>query len=506
MKKLYVIDLSKNYFDIKVEDSEIIYINCGNINNTNSKILKIGDFVKSYNAKKIFLNSLNKKIISKENYFVKELEIFNIRNDKNFFITKILNFLTIKNFINKNQKKYKIHCITDNDLTIDILNQISKTRVYNEYYKKTEKRFSIKNKNLSFFKFILKTFLVISIIKLFNQKCLIKKLKFIKKKWGLSLFPNFYKSKNEIFFGNNFNKINFLFSDETHLNHTFFKILGVYFRNRHKILNMECFINYKDIVFSIIKFYLRNKKYKNFFSDTFFVDKLDFTDFYRASVRNSYINRSKLTIYDEAINRFQKLYGLDEFHLYLFEYNFGFYLIRQFKKNNCKTVGYQHGIFDENLMWLDLIVLNKNEIFFPYKIISNYLPSLKLYKLKYKKNVKKYLYVKKKISQISKNLKVKKTKRKNIKILFVAGTHDIKHIYNYCKNEIYQKKECHFYIKPHPKNKFLFYNEKFLKKIEDINNKSFDKIFISSTSTIGYDLSILRKKFNTFKPDYKSVE
>ena len=82
MKKLYVIDLSKNYFDIKVEDSEIIYINCGNINNTNSKILKIGDFVKSYNAKKIFLNSLNKKIISKENYFVKELEIFNIRNDK----------------------------------------------------------------------------------------------------------------------------------------------------------------------------------------------------------------------------------------------------------------------------------------------------------------------------------------------------------------------------------------------------------------------------------------
>ena len=56
MKKLYVIDLSKNYFDIKVEDSEIIYINCGSVNNTNSKILKIDDFVKSYNAKKIFLN------------------------------------------------------------------------------------------------------------------------------------------------------------------------------------------------------------------------------------------------------------------------------------------------------------------------------------------------------------------------------------------------------------------------------------------------------------------
>ena len=41
MKNLHVIDLSKNNLDIKIQDSDIIYINSGNINITNSKILKL---------------------------------------------------------------------------------------------------------------------------------------------------------------------------------------------------------------------------------------------------------------------------------------------------------------------------------------------------------------------------------------------------------------------------------------------------------------------------------
>ena len=40
MKKLYVVDLSKNNFDVKIYDSEIIYIDSGNISITNSKELK----------------------------------------------------------------------------------------------------------------------------------------------------------------------------------------------------------------------------------------------------------------------------------------------------------------------------------------------------------------------------------------------------------------------------------------------------------------------------------
>ena len=48
-----------------------------------------------------------------------------------------------------------------------------------------------------------------------------------------------------------------------------------------------------------------------------------------------------------------------------------------------KMIGYQHGIFDKNLMWLDVLNLKEDRIFSLKKIISNYLPSLKLYKTKY---------------------------------------------------------------------------------------------------------------------------
>ena len=128
MKNLHVIDLSKNNLDIKIQDSDIIYINSGNINITNSKILKLNDLSKNINTKKLFLDSLQKKIAKNKDYFIKEFEIYNIRNDKNIFISKILNYLKLKNFINKNGKKYKLHCISDNELTIDILNQITKKK------------------------------------------------------------------------------------------------------------------------------------------------------------------------------------------------------------------------------------------------------------------------------------------------------------------------------------------------------------------------------------------
>ena len=61
MKKLYVVDLSKNNFDVKIYDSEIIYIDSGNISITNSKELKLNNLIKNKNIKKLFLNSLKKK-------------------------------------------------------------------------------------------------------------------------------------------------------------------------------------------------------------------------------------------------------------------------------------------------------------------------------------------------------------------------------------------------------------------------------------------------------------
>ena len=54
----------------------------------------------------------------------------------------------------------------------------------------------------------------------------------------------------------------------------------------------------------------------------------------------------------------------------MFEYSFGFFLARLFKKNFKKTklIGYQHGIFSDNIMWLDIIKTDKR--YLPNKILA----------------------------------------------------------------------------------------------------------------------------------------
>ena len=49
--------------------------------------------------------------------------------------------------------------------------------------------------------------------------------------------------------------------------------------------------------------------------------------------------------------------------MYLFEYSFGFYFINKIRKfsKQIKINGYQHGIFSENLLWLDILRLTKNK-------------------------------------------------------------------------------------------------------------------------------------------------
>ena len=119
MKRLYIVDLSKNYKDIKINNSDVIYINRGNIDISNCKVLNLKKLNTTQDVRKIFTNEIEKKINYKNNSFFKEFEVFNLRNDKNFFISKIIIFLKIKNFL-KN-KKYNISCVSDNNFTHKIV-------------------------------------------------------------------------------------------------------------------------------------------------------------------------------------------------------------------------------------------------------------------------------------------------------------------------------------------------------------------------------------------------
>ena len=64
---------------------------------------------------------------------------------------------------------------------------------------------------------------------------------------------------------------------------------------------------------------------------------------------------------------FLRKFDIKTIHMYLFEYSFGFYLINKIKSfsKQIKIIGYQHGIFSENLMWFDVLksIRNKKNIY-----------------------------------------------------------------------------------------------------------------------------------------------
>ena len=67
----------------------------------------------------------------------------------------------------------------------------------------------------------------------------------------------------------------------------------------------------------------------------------------------------------------------------MFEYNFGFFLSNNIKKSlsSVELIGYQHGIFSDKLMWLNLFKENnKNLKIFPDQIVVKYNICLDSYK------------------------------------------------------------------------------------------------------------------------------
>ena len=236
----------------------------------------------------------------------------------------------------------------------------------------------------------------------------------------------------------------------------------------------------------------------------FKIDNLDFTSEIKEFYIKSYLNRLKLMIYDNAINIFLKKFDIRDINLYLFEYSFGFYLINKIKSSSKKIniSGYQHGIFSENLSWLDILGLIKdNNQYFPDNIFATNIYSKKDYAKKFRKNLTiKLSNIKKKYNSLTKEIKINK-KSKNIIVL--AGTHDVADLYYFFKNSKKYKKH-NIFFKLHPKNKYKIYNSSNIKKIDNLKNLDFCMMVISQTSSLIYDFLKMKKKFFVIDIDYKN--
>ncbi len=502
-KKKLLIFHSQAKFKVKEEFDFYVNLGDGNLEIKNSKQISLKNYYKKnydYFRKK-FINSLNKKILQSrdEMNLFNELEIFNLRNDKINDIDTIVNILILKKIVSE-FKIDNIFLITDNQLTKSVLIQIYPNIEIVNFQKRNTYL-------LPFFKitsFYLKTFFIIIMTKFF------KNYRLLKNNYNeacISLAPFFYKDQRENFFKNKNNlKLNFLLTDETHLNFSIIDIYKILKINYENLVHVESAINFKDLVCGLLRSY-KYIYYINGLNMKFNVEMTDFSLFYKKHLIISAINRSKLNIYNKAVPNLIERFQIKKFNMYLFEYSFGFYLIKLIKMKFKKVdiIGYQHGIFSDKLMWFDILLRKKkNTLYFPNKIVCFNSQSLKDYK-KILPNYINYKLVDKPLSKIS--ILFQSLKKKSLKkhILILPGTHDAKIIYERFKNRALNLDKSNeiFYFKFHPKNMVVVSDYKNLKIITSINNKKFNFVLISSSSTLVYDFYKLKKKFMVYDIDNK---
>ncbi len=452
-KRLIIVHSKKN---IKIDDQNIYYVNFGEsyVQASNCKKILLNEYYKKYYNfyKKKLVYSLKKKLFKTKNFLplVFELEIFNLRNDKIKNIDLIINILILKKIIKKFNFQ-ELCLISDNPLTQQILNKI---------YPNIKNQNKIVNfrKNFLFLKlskFYIKIFFLFILIKAFKTPAVLKNNY---KTACISLAPIFYKNGVENFFKKKENlKLNFLLTDETHLNLSLINAFKI-FKNKYKnLLHVESFIEFNDLISGLIKSYkflYTARKIDMNFS----IEKIDFSKFYEEYFHISLLNRLKLNIYDNAFLKTLKKFKVRNFEMYLFEYCFGFYLINLIRKNlkDLKITGYQHGIFSDKLFWFELLATNKNKSqYLPDKIISFNFQSLSDYKKIIKSKKIEYKLVEKRASAISTSFKNLKKNNSNKHFLILPGTHDAEIIYENFKNKDLNNRLLQetFYFKFHPKKK-----------------------------------------------------
>ena len=498
---LLLIDLSRN-LNLSEKNKQYIYLNKGNIHLNNCKQVKLKNFSnfrkKSYKAllkelKKFILNNTENK------FFLSEMEIFNLRNDRYEFPDRILNFLIIKKIILKRKIK-KIEIISDNRSTLKIFDHLN-LKVEKKDFSNND--FKVNFPNLKIIKFLFKTIFLVYFLKFLTRT---KKKLNKKNSFYVSLYPNRYFYGKENLFDKEENICNFLMSDETHLNLNLRKLL--YFAkitNDKNILNLEQFIKISDILLLFLKYFFNMITFKKLKKIKINFQGLDLKEELNDIYLRSYINRSKLEIYSKAIPRFLKKSNVSSFNLYLFEYSFGFYLMRSIKEfsNKIKISGFQHGIFSNNLMWFDLInSLKHRRMYIPDNIYCLNKFTLKDYKSKYK-NIKVSIIKSEKAKKNFNLINSIKIKKKSNKILVLSGLHDISDLYFYAKNKSISNNNKTFYFKLHPKNKFNFSSDTKIKKITNFENKFFSNVIISQTSSLPFEFLNSKRNFSVIDFDYK---
>lgn len=497
-KKLIILDLSKKY-EINRQNVDVIYLSYGDINLKKYLVLNLNKFRNNSIKKKLlkFLDNYLKFINIHQKYFdICELEISNLRNDKIKIFDHILNLIILKKYYLKRYDLVEI--IFDNS-------QLNKS--YSSFKHKNIKLINLDNnkqKKINFRYFILKrfNFFLRAFVLVFFSKFFFKKFKKKSKEVNLSIYP--LLNKRNIYLKNN-NYLNFLITDETHLNLNLFEKFKLILKlsKEKTIISSEKFISYYQLFNNFLISFKFKKIISHYNENNYYIDGIEIGSALKKYLVISIINRLKLQIYDEGIKKIFFELEIKKFNFFMFEYNFGFYLVKKIRniKNFISIDGYQHGIFSKNLFWFDYLIYKKKILsYIPDQIIStnkysynDYLAILKnKIKIKFNKN----------FTNTFKDL-LPKIKKKSNKILVILGQHDIQDLIMSFLNNKRFKKYLIFY-KFHPRTNINLFNHYKLNIVKNFKKINFKKIFISQTSTLLYDYSAKKIDTSIVEIDYRS--
>ena len=504
-KKLLVIDLSSNY-QITEKNVDYIKLNSGDISLLNSKRVYLASEFKKNKKKiksdflKFIISNFKKNKITKNNFITHE--IFNLRNDKTNFFDKIFSFIIIK----KIKQKYKyVEVITDDLDSIETYKSLNfKIRNIN---RKKNSPITFFNYAISRFKFFFRALFIVIFCKLFYKKDLTNKSDL-----ALTIYPlSFIKDIHKIYGNLNCQYLNFSLTDESHLNLSLLDIIKniFYLRNNKNFLQVEAFINLKDIFMNLINSFVfyptinkTNKKY--IFKGINFSSKI-YTYFYYSN-----LNNQKITIYNNALRDIFKIKKPLILHYYLFEYSFGFYISKIIRKidNKIYLMGYQHGIFSKNLFWFNFLNIKKFDIYLPNEILSTNFFSYRDYIYILKKFSIKISYIKNFYKNLFQRIIIDKSSKK---VLVVVGQHDYFDSISLLKEKIKISKSNNiYYLMFHPGTKAIPYSllndrVKIFKGNLLFSKLNFNLVIFSQTTTLLYNYILNRKdkNFKILSFDYK---
>ena len=496
-KKLLILDLKKNY-NIKRNNVDVIYLSYGDIHIVNSSRLDLEQY-RNEKIKKELLNFLihyvNFAKINQKNFDVSELEILNIRNDKSNIFDHLLNLSIIKKNLIKLYETVEI-----------IFDHRDYDECYNSFLNKKTKIINLNKKNktkINFLSFVSKRllFFLRALIIVFLSKKLFKLKNNKVLTINMSIFPLL---QNRNIYPKNLYNLNFLITDETHLNLNLYQKIKTIFilSNNHKIISTEQFISFPDLLSNFILTFKFKKIVDHYFSTNYFFNGVNVGSALNHLLIISILNRLKLSIYNNSLVKIFNKFNFKKINYFMFEYSFGFYLSNQLKKINKRIFlsGYQHGIYSKNLMFFNYLKFKKIiKNYSPHAIVATNIYSYADYLLTFK-NKKTIKLNKDFFNSLNDELPIINVNSK--RILVILGQHDCFDLIQYFLNN---KKYNNFFIffKFHPGTNQKLFKDLKIKTIKKINKSNFNKIFISQTSTLLYYYRINKIKFHIVKFNYR---